>query len=459
MAQFNSLLVTGDSRFLNPINGNARNGVYYVKGTQTAATGSWTGVIPIPVLYDGLTIMYYLPYAGSGNATLNLTLSNGTTTGAINCYYSTTRLSTHYAKGSNIVMTYHPAGSISVDGTDTTDDRWIANANYDTNDGQYYDRYTNYRTVAGANKVFPYTIVCRLPDGRWESIVTSASTGTSKSRNTHGFLFGEIAVMYANATYAENAEIGTSSIWDRYGNLIDHRYSFNTANNATNGLTAIKPVYLVGSLGADGLYYLANPWWTQTLPSTADGKIYTHLGEAYDYYRMTFNGTGRSYVYTNGHLREFGQDAATIGGKDLPTSATSNTTGISIADHSTGSVTGVQSSTTTASKVTLGTAFTVPNVTAKGSGSFTSGAFSGGSGSFTATVTNGVLSFSHTHTAATHGADSHTHTAPTLGTAFTIPNVTAATDVTVPIKDTSSTTVVTSKTHSITDNGHTHTLS
>ena len=130
MAQLNSLLVTGDSRFLNPINGNARNGIYYVEGTQTAATGAWTGVIPVPALYDGLTIMYYLPYAGSGDATLNLTLSTGQTTGAINCYYSTSRLTTHYGKGCNIVMTYHPAGAISVDGTATTDDRWVANANY-----------------------------------------------------------------------------------------------------------------------------------------------------------------------------------------------------------------------------------------------------------------------------------------------------------------------------------------
>ena len=96
-------------------------------------------------------------------------------------------------------------------------------------------------------------------------------------------------------------------------------------------------------------------------------------------------------------------------------------------------------------------------------------------------------------TPATHGADSHTHTAPTLGSkvptvsasdvtvpiradeATSVPNVTSAgsastwsfTDVTVPIRadaDTtvpvkdSGTTVVTSKTHSITDNGHTHTL-
>ncbi len=134
-----------------------------------------------------------------------------------------------------------------------------------------------------------------------------------------------------------------------------------------------------------------------------------------------------------------------------------------------------------------------------GSGSFTQGTFTGGS----LVVTSHVLSFtpathgadSHTHTPAsygtdsftaaslgsgfytvgtaasftqgedsftpaTHGADSHTHTAPTLGSK--VPTVSAS-DVTVPIKNSSSTSVpnvsVTSATVTITDNGHTHTLS
>lgn len=526
MAQLNDLIVTGSSRFLNDIHGNAdtatRSSLRVVIGTQTAATNAWTGVLSdITALYDGLTIMYYLPYAGtSSSATLNLTLANGTTTGAVNCYYgNTTRLTTHYSKGSNIVMTYYSAGSIKIDGTATTDNRWIANANYtDGNSSAYI--VTNYYNSfkAGANKVFPYTIIMQCSDGRWESIVTSSSTGTSKARNTHGFRLGQIALMYANATYAENATIGANTIYEEKSDLIDHRYSFNTANDATNGTTAVKPVYLVGTVNAtDGLFYLDTTWWTQTLPSTADGKLYIYLGDAYDYYRMSFTIHHPIYCYTNGMIRQFAQDCATVNGKALPTSASSATTGISVADHTTGTITGVQSSTTTASKVTLGTAISVPNVTnvgsastwafenitvpkaassatsipnvtAVGSGSFTQGAFSGGSGSFTATVTNGTLSFSHTHTAATHGTDTHVHTAPTLGTAISVtgvsgsttashvtsggngtaptlgtaisvPNVTAATDVTVPIKNTSSTTVVTSKTHTVTDNGHTHTLS
>lgn len=111
-----------------------KTGIYTVIGTQTAATGSWTGALHgVSALYDGLTISYFLPYAGSGNATLNLTLDNGSTTGAVNCYLSASRLTTHYTAGTTIIMTYWSAGSIKVAGTATTDNRWIAHADYNTN--------------------------------------------------------------------------------------------------------------------------------------------------------------------------------------------------------------------------------------------------------------------------------------------------------------------------------------
>lgn len=104
----------------------------FVVGTQTAATGSWTGTATtISALTDGLTIRYWLPYAGSGNATLNLTLADGKTTGAVNCYYSgTTRLTTHYAAGNVITLTYR--SGVSIAGSTTTYTGWWADANYDS---------------------------------------------------------------------------------------------------------------------------------------------------------------------------------------------------------------------------------------------------------------------------------------------------------------------------------------
>ena len=185
----------------------------------------------------------------------------------------------------------------------------------------------------------------------------------------------------------------------------------------------------------------------------------------------------------------------TVTGK--PTATGSNTTGISIAAHATGSVIGVQSTTTTASKVTVGSHSTdygvktagsastwtfeektIPNVTAAGSGS--------ASLTFAMDTTDTKklkITFSHTHTAPTIGtaikvqskSGGSNGTAPTLGTAIKVqsksggangtaptlgskvPTVSAS-DVTVPIKNASASTFVTGTTHTVTDNGHTHSI-
>ena len=181
----------------------------------------------------------------------------------------------------------------------------------------------------------------------------------------------------------------------------------------------------------------------------------------------------------------------------IPANTGSSTTGITIANHSTDSIYGVSSSTTsvygvststtTASKVTVGSHSTdygvtavgsasswtfeekeIPNVTAVGSGS--------ASLTFPMDTTDTkklVIAFSHTHTAPTLGtaisvqskSGGSNGTAPTLGSK--VPTVSAsdvtvpikkADATTVPIKNVSATTVVTSATHSVTDNGHTHTI-
>ena len=96
--------------------------VEFIKGTQTAATGAFTGVTTDAALYDGKTIRYYLPYNGSGNATLNLTLSGGGKTGAkVICWTGTSQLTTHYGAGSVMTLTYV-----------ASDDKWHG-ADYNTN--------------------------------------------------------------------------------------------------------------------------------------------------------------------------------------------------------------------------------------------------------------------------------------------------------------------------------------
>ena len=83
--------------------------VEYIVGTQTAATGTWTGVTRETALAEGKTIAYKLPYAGSGNASLKLTLANGSDTDLIPVYLNTTRVTTHFGAGAVINMTFDGA--------------------------------------------------------------------------------------------------------------------------------------------------------------------------------------------------------------------------------------------------------------------------------------------------------------------------------------------------------------
>lgn len=98
--------------------------VEYIVGTQTASTGSWTGVTKDSELTVGKVIAYKLPYAGSGNASLTLTFTNPTgnnTSGAIPVYLNNTQVTTHYAAKSVILMVY--------DGTNwRSTDYWNSNS-------------------------------------------------------------------------------------------------------------------------------------------------------------------------------------------------------------------------------------------------------------------------------------------------------------------------------------------
>lgn len=104
--------------------------VPFVEGTQTTTTASWTGVAStVESLYDGLTIRYWLPRTSASNVTLNLTLKDGSTTGAIPCYYGgSTRLSTQFRAGNVIVLTYIVAGLVN----EAPYTGWYAHAQYNT---------------------------------------------------------------------------------------------------------------------------------------------------------------------------------------------------------------------------------------------------------------------------------------------------------------------------------------
>lgn len=451
---------------------------------------------------------------------------------------------------------------------------WICYRGYDANtDTIGYQLRGNSSTRPAAQKGYRYRLWLTSANNQsWVPINTSTATDatTARTLNTEKIdPFGEIVYYSTNGTTNAGSNLTATTIWQQYTLTIGYSY--------VKTLTAWDPVYLRCTPQDDGSAIMEDI--VQVLPSSNDGKIYIYLGIAYSTTAMELrfwhpvyyhNGTGirlwtgqkiptktseltndsgflTSYTETDPTVPAWAKESAKpsytaseVGAVPTGTSTSSSTTGISIADHgttsiigvqsTTTSVTGVQSSTTTASKVTLGTAFSVPNVTSAGSASnwvfeditvpvkntnattvpiknasATSipNVTAVGSGSASLTMTMDAtdtkklnIAFSHSHTPPTLGTNisiygvqssttsvtgvqsttttaSHVKsggngTAPTLGTAFSIPNVTGASDVTVPIKntsattvpikDSSSTTVVTGKTHSITDNGHTHTV-
>ena len=202
-----------------------------------------------------------------------------------------------------------------------------------------------------------------------------------------------------------------------------------------------------------------------------------------DYIVAQYAGGGTST--TTYHRRSLANIFAALNKSDITnalgaTSTGTSTTGVTIAAHATGTVIGVQSTTTTASKVTVGSHSTDYGV--KSAGSASTWAFediacdditswSAGSGSSSLTFAMDTtdtkklkITFSHSHTApslgytartASHVKSGGNGSAPTLGSK--VPTVSAS-DITVPIKNTSASTFVTGTTHTVTDGGHSHTI-
>lgn len=149
-------------------------GIEYIVGTQAAATNAWTGVSKDSSLKTGKIIAYKLPYAGTSSAaTLNLTMADGTTTGAIALRRTgSSTVTTHFAVNNVIVLVY--------DGT-----YWRVSA--------YYDSDSN-----------------TVPTGY---CTTAAATAAKSATNTYGYrddaTYFPCLFRYANTANDATLAIGT----------------------------------------------------------------------------------------------------------------------------------------------------------------------------------------------------------------------------------------------------------
>lgn len=164
----------------------------YIEGTQTSVTSSWTGISKDKGVYNGKRIVYWLPYAGSGQATLTLTFSDNSTNTS-NCYYGgSTRLTTHYSANNAIRFVYRENVKIN----NTTLSGWWADADY-IDGNTYTSAYcaTGAATAAKTATCTGYTI-----SGEHYIHVTIANTNTIAQALTLNINGKGAKAIYINGT-------------------------------------------------------------------------------------------------------------------------------------------------------------------------------------------------------------------------------------------------------------------
>ena len=221
-----------------------KESIEYIVGTQTAVTGSWTGVTREEALYNGKTIAYRLPYAGSGNASLNLTLAGGGTTGAKAVYINNTRVTTHYPANSVITLTYN--------GTD-----WRASAYWD---GNTYDR-TRYSV---------YIKIVTAATRTWQMFV---GNNDGYRRLVAGISYD---LSYPLLVFSDTPAAGETK---NTGYLCVSGYIYNIYVGTTVQSAAVnKLVYLKGTVNGTIFTVASSNFLTCAVPTTEDNFFYIPLG-------------------------------------------------------------------------------------------------------------------------------------------------------------------------------------
>lgn len=185
----------------------------------------------------------------------------------------------------------------------------------DTNTTAYLVRY-QYASKPLAGHLARYRLLFTSADGtKWVPSNTGTSTNATSSRTVNQTPidpFGPI-VYYGSTTIKETDEIAAaSSLYTQRD--ITFGYSFNVTN-AELTLTVNAPVYIKCAPQSNGSAIIDSTTpYVQSLPSTADGKIYIYLGQAYGATTVELSIAHPVYYYADGQIRLW-TNAASGGGE------------------------------------------------------------------------------------------------------------------------------------------------
>ena len=257
------------------------SGIEMIVGTQTASTASWTGVSAMSELKDGVQIAFWLPQSSGANVTLNLTLADGSTTGAIPCYFSAgTRLGTQYSAGNVIRLTYRENAKYY---SSTIAKGWWADANYNTDT---YDRI-RHGTVKAKETCAYFRLIVSDSEGYYQ-LAAGKAFDISKPIL---WLASTLTAGYSTS----NAYLAYSSISVR-----NHVSDFTGTTGAS--------LYLVGTL-VGSTFLPAENYLTCTPPTEEDGLTYMLLGIMTSAYAMNLFPEHPLYRFVNGAFQPLSQVA------------------------------------------------------------------------------------------------------------------------------------------------------
>ena len=190
--------------------------------------------------------------------------------------WETVTLTTSLSSLTDVTITSATNGQVlTYDGS-----KWVNQAvptptiNYSINGG-------NYTAGTGTYAITRFSLMLQKANGTWEKPTdTSAnySQATNKTVNTNGFLLNQI-LYYNNTGGVSGGQLtGLNKVYSKHASV---PMSYSTNCGTAPGWALGTWIYLVGTLGADGLFYLdTTQWWSDALPNSADGKLYIRLGPA-----------------------------------------------------------------------------------------------------------------------------------------------------------------------------------
>lgn len=277
MAQLNSLIVTGDSRFLNTINGNitSANGIHRATmATSSTATAFVLTADDIDSLYDGLIIYCKNTVVNSAaNCTINL---NGLGAKRIWVSQDNGYCTTHWSKNQAYLFVYN-----------NTDSVWELQQGRNTNSDTYDRNRYNCNIKAGTTAIVAGNIIVADSNGLYHHLKDGAAFDI------------RYPILYANGAIAANST-GT--------NNYDILHITITTTQSIS-MTAYLPVYIKGTLAGTIFTPISTAPLTQTLATSTDGYYYMKLGVATAATTLYLQEVHPIYAYKSDKIVEVNNDS------------------------------------------------------------------------------------------------------------------------------------------------------